>query len=60
MEEDKANDRAKRGQMTGAALSNFAKALPMLQAAGLAQTPQQIRKLGESLGLDLGIEEEED
>jgi hypothetical protein len=46
--------------MTGAALSNFAKALPMLQAAGLAQTPQQIRKLGESLGLDLGIEESEE
>jgi hypothetical protein len=60
MEEDKANDRAKRGQMTGAALSNFAKALPMLQAAGLAQTPQQIQKLGESLGLDLGIEESEE
>ena len=60
MEEDKANDRAKRGQMTGAALSNFAKALPMLQAAGLAQTPQMIRRLGESLGLDLGIDEEEE
>lgn len=58
-EEEKADARAKRGQLTSAALVALAKALPELQALGLLRTPQDVRRLAATLGLWVGDDAED-